>query len=337
MITVFSEHIDNVINGIYLNAVTNYSFGIERLFPLVGKLDIQRKLQTPRFYQRLERDLLNGCIMPNLTLAFVVDRTTLNGVSLTDFVNNEIDNAFVLDGIQRLNTLERTAKDISLDLSRPLFLNIIICHSIDNLLYRMITLNNGQKPMSARHQIEILAANLLDFSNLPITVQSEKETAKGRASQAFHKADIIKAYIAFLSGLDNIENQKIIEQKMDELIAERVLDSNITVDHLEFSNVLNLIRSFTNNEYLSAWIKLSNNLIGFAVGIKQSFTDISGTLTTDFEESVRTFEEAFTSIDVSQIKLGVARRKLVHHFIANYSQFSSLTSNDMLLEIADLI
>lgn len=48
-------------------------------------------------------------------------------------------------------------------------------------------------------------------------------------NQAFHKADIIKAYIAFLSGLDNIENQKIIDDKMDELIAEKVLDSDITV------------------------------------------------------------------------------------------------------------
>src|SRR6185503_17925476 len=130
MITVFSDDLDYVINGTFLTAVTNYSFGVERLFPLVGKLEIQRKLQTPRFYQRLERDLLKGCIMPNLTLAFVVDRTTLNNVRLTEFVNREIDNAFVLDGIQRLNTLKRAAEDDELDLTRPLYLNIIICHSI---------------------------------------------------------------------------------------------------------------------------------------------------------------------------------------------------------------
>jgi len=93
----------------------------------------------------------------------------------------------------------------------------------------MITLNPSQKPMSARHQIEILAVKLLDFSNLPITVHSERENVRGQSSRGFHRADIIKAYIAFLSGLDNIENQKIIEDKMDELIAEKVLDSDITV------------------------------------------------------------------------------------------------------------
>ena len=103
MITVFSEHLDMVIKGTFVSALTDYSFGIERLFPLVGKLDIQRKVQTSRFYQRLERDLLKACIMPNLPLHFVVDRMKLAQLNTVDFVNREIDNAFVLDGIQRFD------------------------------------------------------------------------------------------------------------------------------------------------------------------------------------------------------------------------------------------
>ena len=47
-----------------------------------------------------------------------------------------------------------------------LYANLLICESMDRLLYRMITLNNGQKPMSARHQIEILAGNIFDFDHL---------------------------------------------------------------------------------------------------------------------------------------------------------------------------
>ena len=80
------------------------------------------KTSNPEVYEGLERDLLKGCIMPNLTLAFVVDRTQLNGISRQGYVNREIGNAFVLDGIQRLNTLARAAgQDKGLDLSRPIF------------------------------------------------------------------------------------------------------------------------------------------------------------------------------------------------------------------------
>ena len=41
-----------------------------------------------------------------------------------------------------------------------------------------------------------------------------------------------------------------------DLIAERVLDSDVTVNHLELSNVLNVIKRYTNlvnNDYLSAF------------------------------------------------------------------------------------
>lgn len=63
---------------------------------------------------------------------------------------------------KELNTLSRIDAD-KLDMSRILYCNILISDSMDRLLYRMITLNNGQKPMSARHQIEILAGNIFDF------------------------------------------------------------------------------------------------------------------------------------------------------------------------------
>jgi len=335
MIRIYSENNDEVIKGKFLTGVADYSFGIEHLFPLVGKLDIQRRLQSPKFYDRLRRDLVKGCIMPNLTLAFV--QGNLQGVNLANFVNQRINEAFVLDGIQRLNTLKRAAEDAELDLTRPLFLDIIICPSIDNLLYRMITLNNGQKPMSARHQIEILASNLLDFDKLPITTQTEKESGRGRAVPGFRKADIIKAYIAFLGNLVDIDNQKIIQEKMDELIAERVLDSDITVDHLEFSEVLNLIVTLLTNEDLATWLKLPNNLIGFAVGIKKSFMTIAATPLKDFAESLQIFEEAFTKIDVSKIKLGQVRRRLVEHFIAHYDRLAGLSANELVVDFLPLI
>lgn len=45
-----------------------------------------------------------------------------------------------------LNTMKRIANDDKFPKDRMLYCNILICNSMDRLLYRMITLNNGQRP-----------------------------------------------------------------------------------------------------------------------------------------------------------------------------------------------
>ena len=244
MIEVYSMHDDDVIKGKYLVCKSDYDLGVNVLFTLINKLDLQRSLQKSKLYERLGRDLVKGCIMPPLTLAFLAsDNHANNDLQFYQtFVNEKIRSAFVLDGIQRLNTLHRTyqQKPNELDLTKPLFINIIICDSKDNLLYRMITLNNGQKPMSARHQIEMLADSFLGGNDVSIVIQSEKESAINRIPKAYKKADIVKGYIAYITGLLNYDNQKIIEEKMDELIAEKILEYNISAKSPEFVEVLGI-------------------------------------------------------------------------------------------------
>lgn len=96
---------------------------------------------------------------------------------------------------------------------------------MDNLLYRMVTLNNGQKPMSARHQIEILTSNLFDFQETGERILTEKDSKNLKISVSFNRADFIKGYLAFLSNSTNIRNQKFIEDQMDALIADKILKS----------------------------------------------------------------------------------------------------------------
>jgi hypothetical protein len=243
----------------------------------------------------------------------------------------------VLDGIQRLNTLKRASEsDGNLDLARPLFLNIIICYSMDNLLYRMITLNNGQKPMTARHQIEILANNVYDFETLSIKVRTEKER-KRATKGAFKKADIVKAYIAFLSNSTNIDNRKIIEQKMDELVADRILDSNITEDDVEFEEVIALVDRLGENAKSLTWFQVNNNLIGFAVGIKTSFSIVSETSNEDFAKATENFEKAFAGFDISKFNVGQQRRKLTSYFIAHYNDLFELGENDLLQVLSEVL
>ena len=96
--------------------------------------------------------------------------------------------------------------------------------------------------MTARHQIEMLASNLYDFKKFGIEVLTEKEAELSKARKAFKKGDLISCYIAFLSNTTNLENSKIIESKMDELIARKIIESKkkkITKESVTFSRSSN--------------------------------------------------------------------------------------------------
>lgn len=329
---IYTISFDNVIKSSFVTAATNYNFAIQNLVPLIDRLDIQRNIQDSKFYSRLETDLVKGCIMPALTLAFI-DENALkikDPKILQEYVLENIKDGFVLDGIQRLNTLQRTfLKNDNLDLNRILFINILICSSTDNLLYRMITLNNGQKPMSARHQIEILTSNIFEFDDETTPILTERDSKRGKIKVLFNKADFIKGYLAFLANSTNIENQKIIEEKLDALIADKILESNITDDNLEFSLIVNEIQRLSESDKNLKWFKNANNLIGFCVGIRKSFDVIKNTGKDEFEESILNFEKAFSSFNISKIKVSKQRRTNANHFIGNYVELSDSTENEL--------
>ena len=241
MIKIYDVQYDEVIKSFYLTAGIDYDYALKNLVPLINKLEFQRNPLRASFYKRLEEDIQSGCIMPNITIAIKAADMKLKEEEITEsFIDDNLKNAFILDGIQRLNTLNRI-NTLNLDLNRTLYCNILISDSMDRLLYRMITLNNGQKPMSVRHQIEILAGNIFDFESLPILgiTEKEKKSRKKKDEEGMNKESLIKGYLAYISNSINIDNQKIIEEKMNELIADKVLNSNIAEKDGEFQDVIN--------------------------------------------------------------------------------------------------
>ncbi|WPO78510.1 hypothetical protein [Flavobacterium sp. KACC 22761] len=336
-IIIHSIEDDLVIDSKFITGKTNYDFALKELYPLVDRLEIQRNLQNPSFYSRLRLDLIKGCVMPPITLAIISDKGNLPAKiqDAEKYINENIKNAFILDGIQRLSALHRTYTnpelDQQIDVERPLFLNILICKKMDNLLYRMITLNNGQKAMSANHQIEILLGNMYKFKDLDIVIQTEKEKGKkGKYQHSFEKSNIIKGYLAFLSKSTAIDNKKIIESKMDELVAKKIIDSKITEDTVEFSSVIALINRFAESDYLKKWFDNTNNMIGFCVGIRKSFEKLNNIEIKKIEENLKEFEKAFKALNLSTIKLSKERRNLSQYFIENYAEIGELNEMDLL-------
>lgn len=338
-LVVHSVESDKVIRSTFISAQADYRFALEKLVPLIGRLEIQREVQNPKFYDRLAKDIVGGCIMPSLTLAIVDEKSESpdKKEDARDFITNRIGEFFVLDGMQRLNTIDRAYKRSphEFPLDRPVFLNILICHSMDLLLYRMITLNNGQKPMTARHQIEIVASNIYDFDGVGVNIQAEKRIpGQKRKRGAFKKADLIKAYLAFLSESVNVDNDKIIQEKMDELLASKIMNSDLTSSKNSFEDVMCQIERLYDKAETRDWIMGQNNLIGFCAGARKSALSISELTDDALSESIEIFESAFSGINVSKIKLGNARRKAVKYFIENIQRMVNLDTEEMLDEIS---
>ena len=326
-IQFFDKEFDKVVSSVFCSGNTSYKYAIENFYPRIDKYYAQRKNLDEKFYQKLQRDIIDGCIMPPITVALIIE--DINGLKektkeeLQKIFEENKEDLYILDGIQRLNTLN---KAYNTDIANfKIYFNVLISDSEDRLLYRMITLNNGQKPMSARHQIEVLAYKMFDFADVSIAVQTEKERSKRVIKGAFNKDDIIKGYIAYLSRSINIDNQKIIESKMDELIAEKIIESNVTQGTQNFKDIIALIETYVEEPDLLRWFKQTNNLIGFCSGISKSYDDLKSESKEDFKISVLRFESALEEFDISKIKLGHLRRLTVNYFILKYEYLKELS------------
>lgn len=324
-LSIFNIANDDVISSTVGLGQSDYSFALEKVYPLINRFEAQRKFLDSRFYERLERDILKGCLMPPLTLAFVETEEKIETIDqLTEYVNKKIEHGYILDGIQRLNTLERASKYEGFNSRKEIYYNVIIADNKDKLLYRMITLNNGQKGMTPRHQIEILTQELFDFEGMNIKVQTEKQKSEDAIPDAFSLATISRGYIAFLTAHVHNENSKIIEEKMDQILIGRILDVDLSAYTLQFSEVIAFIDRFHRNPTIQGWLKVANNFIGFCVGIRASHEFVFALGEDEIQNALEVFEESFRIINVSKVNLGKFRRELSAFYIKNATELFQL-------------
>lgn len=330
---------DEVIRSTFALARTDYNFAIQNLVPLLGRFDEQRKTQNAKFYARLREDIIKGCVMPPLTIAFVSkDHAELNSAeNVQDYVTQNISQGYILDGMQRLNTLNSASDEDNFPGTRSVYLNILIAERHDLLLYRMITLNNGQRPMTPRHQVEILTQKLLDFENLNnIKIQKEKDTEDELIRGAFRLGDIAAAYTAFLANNVNNENNKIIDEKMNEILVGRVMDSDIGSVEIQFADVVEYVDNVCSDETAKRWLRVPNNLIGFTVGARAALNKIHDINAESFGQQVTKFDAAFDIIKPSKVNVGRFRRELSRAFFENIDVYSQLDLDAVSEKFVDL-
>ena len=194
---------------------------------------IQRKRQEHKAYGRMKTDIIAGTLLPTVTLAVNLD----DAVKMAVFAkkNDRVKllrelvvpgRVHILDGLQRTFILKDLAKyghEFASD--HYLNLEIWIEPEIKHLIYRIIILNAGQKPMTMKHQIELLFGALKDRleTDLDIDLFTERDESKRTHAKMYMLDRIATSYQCFLMQTSEVDKGNIVAQNLAE---EDIFDSS---------------------------------------------------------------------------------------------------------------
>ncbi|MEK3883647.1 hypothetical protein [Paenibacillus sp. PL2-23] len=206
---------------------------------IIGNNDLQRRRvkSSNTVYSLLRNDLKKGCIIPPIVLALSngngsnQDFRELSDEEILGYINNNIDSLVILDGLQRTYTILEVENELSKDdtdalerfYSNKLRIELYLGINKFGILYRMLTLNTGQTPMSIRHQIEILYKNYIDYDMNGIRLVREVEGEVINEIGQYKFKDVIDGFNSYLERnelpIDRFEllnNIKGLEKLSDE-------------------------------------------------------------------------------------------------------------------------
>lgn len=173
--------------------------------------DLQRKrVKTAnKTYSLLKDDIKEGCVIPPIVLAIFPNEKNneiINSDNLISKIKTHGKELLILDGLQRTYTILDLLSEISvntelLEKVKAILLRVEVYTGISKIgvLYRMLTLNTGQTPMSTRHQVEILYSDYKSgFDDLVFITEAEEKAASG--DNEFRFSDIIDGFISYITG-----------------------------------------------------------------------------------------------------------------------------------------
>jgi hypothetical protein len=240
--------LDERINGYCATVICTYDWYLTATTGAEVNLTIQRGIiKDSKAYQTLRADLRRGCVLPPLVLAIsgialpaILSREALNDAALTTTIVADLQNqmndprprdTYIIDGLQRTNALRQTRDDLGTlieertrFMARPLRVEIWLNIPFGAVAYRMLLLNAGQKPMSMRHQVEILSMKLAeDLRSIPgleilMSLSAQRRVQAGQ----FTLAKLSQSFQAWLQGTPNIDVQNTV---MAQLLAESAIET----------------------------------------------------------------------------------------------------------------
>lgn len=261
---IMSKIYDQRINSWNLYVESSFGEYLKFAKKIINNNELQRKrVKTSKtIYSLLKTDLQKGCIMPPLVLALVqtsvFDTENPDEEVLLNYINENSQEVLILDGLQRTYTLldadsEMKTKDpleYNNFLNNKLRLEIYVEINKFGILYRMLTLNTGQTPMSARHQLEMLYSNMLDTEIEGVKLVTDKEGKADPDENEFIFKNAIEGFNSYMNRNElPIDRQDILENvKMLENMSEEDVSEDLFKEFLEnYIRLFSALRTITNN------------------------------------------------------------------------------------------
>lgn len=237
-----------------------------------GNFTIQRRRETHKAYQRLAHDIRRGALLPSITLAVKPDLVP-GMIPLLEGTDEALANALsrpgrvdILDGLQRtyiMNDLKAEGHDFPPD--QFALVEFWLESDIQKLIYRIIVLNAGQKPMSIRHQVELLFMSLkssIEAEIADLQIYTEREATRRRRSRKFPLNVVVSAYQAHILASTELQKENIIANKMQ---IEAALDSSEDQISEQFNSFL---------KYLKIYAEMDDQIYRIYAPIASDVTDL---------------------------------------------------------------
>lgn len=308
-------------------------------------------------YALLKEDIQKGCIMPPIVLGLPTpaQRKDISLDTICAFIEENAEDVLILDGLQRTYTLVDLRAELHTKgdesalaklLAHTIRLELYVGINRLGILYRMLTLNTGQTPMSLRQQIEML---YIDFARIPIdgvTVIKEADDDAPRKLGEYTFRSVIEGFNAYLERnelplerTDILENIKSLEKLSGEnqdanlfedivrtydqfvkRVAEMTEGKEFTSDEAGIAGQVfgkDARRVFTKSQAITGFGSAMGKLKDFgAIG---GFGDVASSIpkltsTADVHQSFLSLLKTLERIRLTSKKIGNSQRLYFHFF-----------------------
>ncbi len=343
----------------------------------------RRKVKrTSTVYSLLRTDLRKLCTIPPIVMAL----TNQASQNIEELTNDNLSSAFVsenliiLDGLQRTYNLIEVSNDLNSEFANQKVTQEEVNKFLNNkirvevytglnkigILYRMLTLNTGQTPMTTRHQIEILYSDYLEKEIDGIQLFKEVDGSSIKKIGQFQFDDAIEGFNSYLERdetgmdrlniLDNITNlEKLsLENSNQDIFQSYIKTYTMFMKHMDtisgewaYNSDEDEIESIFGKNILSIFSKVQcMSSFGASVGrMKEnvnnqinSFTDIESLIPNiamgnDINNTMMKFLKVMNEVRQKAKKIGLEQR----YYMSYLFKFLFLEGEDSYLNFSKAI
>jgi hypothetical protein len=366
MFSVKALDCDARLQAYCITAKCTYRWFLEKTTGAEANLEIQRAvIKDLKSYATLREDLKRGCVLPPIVLATKnVDIAPLGArpfQKITDAHEEETilrqvqnplhtispDQLYIIDGLQRTNAIKSTLASLDDDAERNSFLEnqlrieLWLNIPFGAIAYRMLLLNAGQKPMSMRHQVEILSVKLKEeLSTIPnIDIFTSSDERRRTQPGQYQLSKLAQGFQAWLQGSPNLDiRNSVMEQLLSESAIETLSSAIGGVDDTQES-FRKFMEWFVKADHLTN--RLPADVFGnetfilglcAAVGAAERNPNLHERMTSGLELlisqleenpgadilGIAQFEELRAGLDAKKVNIGAGTREMVFRAFQEY-------------------